>query len=78
MELIPIYNEEHCSPNCPYLAKFEHPFYHYSAWCWKQMRQLHFYDYWIADCIDNEPNGELVDIRASANTKPPIGHWSPK
>jgi hypothetical protein len=60
-----------CRRNCPYLKGFEHPFFHNTAWCWKQMKELDYYDYYIADCIDGKANGELVKIRSSANTKLP-------
>ncbi len=60
----------HCG-DCPFLAPYEHPFYRYSAWCWKQMRGLEWYDYWIADCAGNEPDEVLVKLRNYGNTKAP-------
>lgn len=72
-ELKPIIGEggDHCSPDCPYLAKCEHPYWHHTAWCWKQMRDLGWYDYWIADCVHNSPDERLVKIKGSGNTKAP-------
>lgn len=71
--MVPIRDDEsgHCSPQCPYLRKWEHPFWHHTAWCWKQMRDLNFYDYWLADCINNEPDKALSNIRNCGNTKAP-------
>ena len=60
-----------CNPDCPYLKEWEHPYYHLTAWCWKQMTDLGFYDYYIADCIDNEPRETRIDIINSGKTPPP-------
>ncbi len=69
--MVPVVEDSgHCG-DCPYLAPYEHPFFHYSAWCWKQMRSLDWYDYWLADCIDATPDSVLVKIRSSGNTEAP-------
>ena len=64
-ELKPITDEHWCDSNCPFLDTWEHPYFHHSGWCWKQMRELHWYDYHLADCIDNEPNKKLSQHKES-------------
>ena len=66
----PVVDGHHCG-KCPYLVKYQHPFFHYTAWCWHQMKDLSFYDYWLADCIDGEPDEKLLKIQNSGVTKPP-------
>jgi hypothetical protein len=72
-ELIPILDSDndHCGRDCPYRKPYEHPFYHHTAWCWKQMKVLEWYDYWLADCVSGDPDAYLVKIRNSGVTKPP-------
>jgi len=59
----------HCDPKCPFLTPWDHPYFHHSAWCWKQMRNLGWYDYWLADCIESEPDEMLSKHKASGRTK---------
>ena len=60
-----------CKSDCPYLAKWEHPFWHHTAWCWHLMKNLSFYDYWQAECLTTVPNEELVKIRNYGRTLAP-------
>lgn len=61
----PIRDDEsgHCSRKCPHLVEWEHPFWHHNAWCDLQMRDLSFYDGYLADCIDNKPHPKLTSAR---------------
>lgn len=58
-----------CDPSCPFLAQWSHPYWHHTAWCWKQMRDLDWHDYWLADCLDNAPS-PLAQHRAAGRTEP--------
>ena len=69
IDLTPIFDDEFCSPKCPYLKAWDHPYWHHSAWCWKQMRELSWYDYWIADCVNNNPD-ELLSKNSGRTTAP--------
>lgn len=60
-----------CKPECPMLAKWEHPFWNGTAWCWHLMKDLDWYDYWIAECTSAEPDASLVQIRDRGRTLPP-------
>jgi len=60
-----------CKPDCPHLAKWEHPFWHHTAWCWHLMRDLDWYDYWQARCINSQPDAQLLRIRDCGRTMPP-------
>ena len=60
----------HCEPNCPFLKQWDHPYWHHTAWCWKQMRDLGWYDYWLADCINNEPD-PIEKYKSSGRTESP-------
>lgn len=66
-----------CKPDCPYLAKWEHPFFYHTAWCWHMMRDLDWYDYWQARCINDQPNAQLLKIRDCGRTKPPNARREP-
>ena len=60
-----------CKPDCPMLAKWDHPFWNHTAWCWHLMQDLQWYDYWLADCLRSEPDGKLVRMRNVGRTPPP-------
>ena len=60
-----------CNPNCPHLDKWKHPFWHNTAWCWHMMKDLSWYDYWIADCIDGKPDKKMIKIKECGRTDPP-------
>ena len=53
-----------CKRECPYMDVWQHPFYHHTAWCWKQMRDLGYYDGLIADCMHREPDERLARLPA--------------
>lgn len=61
----------HCSPDCPFLAKWDHPFYHHTAWCWKNMTNLKWYDYWLADCTHRNATPTMEKMRHAGRTKHP-------
>lgn len=44
---------DHCSPECPFLKPYEHPYYHHTAWCNRVEDDLIWWDYWIASCQQN-------------------------
>jgi len=69
--ILPIRDDDsgHCDPGCPFLFPWDHPYLHHSAWCWKQMRNLGWHDYWLADCINNEPDRVLEKHKTSGRTK---------
>ena len=60
-----------CKLECPMLAKWGHPFWNHTAWCWHLMKDLNWYDYWRADCLCEEPNETLLKIRECGRTPPP-------
>lgn len=64
-------DETHCSPECQYLAQWEHPFFYHTAWCWKQMKDLTWYDYYLADCVSGKPDAALVSLKNNGRTGPP-------
>jgi hypothetical protein len=66
----PVTNEDKCG-DCPFLVPYQHPYFHHTAFCWHQMRDLEFYDYWLADCIGNEPDELLITVRNNGTTQPP-------
>lgn len=49
----PIHRDGHCSPECPYLNPYEHPYYMVTAWCSRDETELTWYDYWVASCQTN-------------------------
>lgn len=53
-----------CKAECPYMETWTHPFYHHTAWCWKQMRDIGYYDGLIADCLHREPDERLAQLPA--------------
>jgi hypothetical protein len=53
-----------CKRECPYLQEWEHPFFYHGAWCWKQMRDLEYYDGLIADCLHRAPDENLARLPA--------------
>ena len=71
LEPSPDIENELCNPDCPYLQKWDHPFYHSSAWCWKQMRDLKWHDFWIADCLFDSPNLQLLHLKDSGRIPHP-------
>ena len=58
----PIHDDGHCLGKCPYLDVWRHPFFHHTAWCWKQMRDLAYYDGLIADCLHRTPDENLARL----------------
>jgi hypothetical protein len=44
------------------LDVWRHPFFHHTAWCWKQMRDLAYYDGLIADCLHRTPDENLARL----------------
>ena len=52
----------HCRRECPYMEAWSHPFWHQTAWCWKQMRDLAYYDGLIADCLHRTPDENLARL----------------
>lgn len=64
-----------CAPSCPFLAQWDHPYWHHTAWCWKQMRDLNWYDYWIADCLSAEPS-DMAQHRDGGRTQAPNAELS--
>ena len=65
----PIIEGYHCSEKCPYLEKWDHPFYHHSAWCWKLLKNLSFYDAYLADCQHEETDVTMEKVRNDGRTK---------
>lgn len=63
----PILNAEsgHCRRECPYMETWTHPFWHHTVWCWRQMRDLAYYDGLIADCLHREPDENLARLPAT-------------
>jgi len=59
----------HCG-DCPFLTPYDHPFYFHTAWCWKQMRSLNWHDWWLADCLDDEPDEQLLKLQRSGRNVP--------
>ena len=55
----------HCLGACPYLDVWRHPFWNHTAWCWKQMRDLAYYDGLIADCLHRAPEENLARLPAT-------------
>lgn len=68
----------HCSPDCPYLARWDHPFWHHTAWCWHNLKDLHWHDYWLADCTRANSSETMEKIRRAGRTKPPNGSHEPR
>lgn len=66
---LPKFTEEHCEPDCPFLKSYEHPYHHLTAWCWKQARDLDWHDYWLADCIQRDPDEQRIKFIDSGVTK---------
>ena len=66
-----------CVPSCPMLKKWEHPFWNKTAWCWHLMKNLRWYDYWIAECLHSEPDAQLIKIRDAGRTLPPNSPGEP-
>ena len=64
----------HCRRECPYMEAWSHPFWHQTAWCWKQMRDLAYYDGLIADCLHRTPDENLarlpVEMMPNAKSEP--------
>ena len=64
----------HCRRECPYMEAWSHPFWHQTAWCWKQMRDLAYYDGLIADCLHRTPDENLarlpVEMMPNAKSDP--------
>ncbi|MHB1098354.1 MAG: hypothetical protein ACYCZR_02250 [Burkholderiales bacterium] len=58
----PIHDSGRCLGKCPYLDVWRHPFWHHTAWCWKQMRDLVYYDGLIADCLHRTPDENLTRL----------------
>lgn len=46
-----------------------------TAWCWKQMRDLNWYDYWIADCLSAELS-DMAQHRDGGRTQAPNAELS--
>ena len=65
----PITNGEHCSSECPYLAKWNHPFFHHTAWCWRNLVDLDWYDYWQAACLSGNATAEMEAVRNDGRTR---------
>jgi len=61
----------HCSAECPYLARWEHPFWHHTAWCWRNLVDLKWHDYWMADCTDGDASPTMEKVRNAGRTKRP-------
>jgi hypothetical protein len=53
---------DHCSPRCPYLKEYAHPFFSKNAWCDFQLRNLSWYDYWLANCKFEKPDEALMRV----------------
>lgn len=68
-EIDAIHDGTHCDPDCPFLKPWFHPYYHHSAWCWKQGRDLVWYDYWMADCVEHKPDENVTRHLTSGRTK---------
>ena len=61
----------HCSPDCPYLARWAHPFWHHTAWCWRNLTDLNWHDYWLADCTHGDASPTMEKVRHAGRTKHP-------
>lgn len=55
----PIFMDIYCDPSCPFLKEYGHPYYSASAWCFKLMKELSYYDYYIADCQEDKNNDHV-------------------
>jgi hypothetical protein len=71
-ELVRVLSDDgfHCSPDCPFLAKWDHPFWHHTAWCSKMLRDLTWHDYWLPVC-DETMDAKMEAIRSAGRTKHP-------
>jgi len=58
MDKEPIFDDIYCMPECPFFKEYEHPYYSVSAWCFKLMKELGYYDYFIAKCQEDENDNE--------------------
>lgn len=67
-----------CKMECPYMETWNHPFFHNTAWCWKQMRDLGYYDGLIADCLHRAPDERLALLLEDAIPCAGVTDISPK
>ncbi len=58
----------HCAEDCPYLQIWEHPFYHHSAWCWRNLIDLNWHDFWIASCERDNAASTMEKVRHAGKT----------
>jgi hypothetical protein len=68
----------HCSPDCPFLAKWEHPFWHRTAWCWRNLTDLQWHDYWLADCTQRDADPTREKVRNAGRTQQPNTEGQPR
>ena len=66
----PVVNGYHCDPSCPYLQKWDHPFWHHTAWCWRNLVDLSWHDYWIAAFLRGDATDIMEKVRGVGRTKP--------
>jgi len=45
--------EYNCSPKCPFLKEYKHPYFEHTAWCDHMLIELDREDFWIAACKFN-------------------------
>jgi hypothetical protein len=60
-----------CKASCPYKKEWRHPYWHNTAWCWHLMKDLGWHDYWMADCLQENPDKQLVKYQQNGRTAPP-------
>jgi hypothetical protein len=57
-----------CKDTCPYMVKWEHPFWHHTAWCEYLLKELRWYDgAWLCHCKREEPASNLLKITGRTN-----------
>lgn len=58
----PIFDDIYCNNKCPFFEEYKHPYYSISAWCFKLMKELGYYDYYIAKCQEKNVKGEIKNV----------------